>query len=66
MGAGKIPCKAGRSPEITGYIGKSETFSKAVADFALRYADQTAADFTLLTAAEKSGRIKVADEKADH
>jgi uncharacterized protein (DUF2252 family) len=62
----KTHAKAGRSPEITGYIGKSGVFSKAVADFAIRYADQTEADFALLKVAEKNGRIKVAYDKVDH
>jgi uncharacterized protein (DUF2252 family) len=62
----KTHAKAGKSPEITGYIGKSDIFSKAIADFAIRYADQTEADFALLKNAEKDGRIKVAYGKVDH
>ena len=62
----KSHAKAGRSPEITGYIGESDVFSKAVADFAIRYADQTGADFALLKTAEKNGLIQVAYEKVDH
>lgn len=62
----KSHAKAGRSPEITGYIGKSVIFSKAVSEFALRYADQTEADFALFKNAEKNGRINVAYEKVDH
>lgn len=62
----KSHAKAGRSPEITGYVGKSNVFSTAVADFAVRYADQTETDFALLKIAEKNGRIKVAYGKVDH
>jgi uncharacterized protein (DUF2252 family) len=62
----KSHAKAGRSPEITGYIGKSNIFSNAVTDFAVRYADQTDSDFALLKNAEKNGRIKVAYGKSDH
>jgi hypothetical protein len=53
----KSHAKAGRSPEITGYIGKSEVFSKAVSEFAVQYADQTENDFALLKIAEKNKRI---------
>jgi uncharacterized protein (DUF2252 family) len=62
----KSHAKAGRSPEITGYIGKSDIFSKAIADFAVLYADQTGADFDLLKKAEKTGRIKASYDKVDH
>jgi uncharacterized protein (DUF2252 family) len=55
----KSHAKAGQSPEITGYIGKSNIFANAVADFAVKYADQTDKDFALLQKAEKTKRIKV-------
>jgi len=53
----KSHAKAGRAPEITGYIGKTDAFAGAVTEFALSYADRTEKDFELLQAAEKSGRI---------
>jgi uncharacterized protein (DUF2252 family) len=59
----KSHAKAGRSPEITGYIGKTEVFAKAVADFAVHYANQTEKDFALLQLAEKNKRIVVSHEK---
>jgi uncharacterized protein (DUF2252 family) len=55
----KSHAKAGQSPEIAGYIGKSNIFANAVADFAVKYADQTEKDFVLLQKAEKTKRIKV-------
>lgn len=58
----KSHAKAGRSPEIAGYIGKSEIFAEAVADFAVQYADQTEKDFALLKKAEKEKRIIVSSE----
>ncbi|WP_030725628.1 DUF2252 domain-containing protein [Streptomyces sp. NRRL S-237] len=42
---------------IAGYLGGGDTFDRAVADFALRYADRTLADHALLTAAVADGRI---------
>ncbi|MCX4803806.1 DUF2252 domain-containing protein [Streptomyces sp. NPDC058682] len=42
---------------IAGYLGGADTFDRAVAGFALRYADRTRADHALLTAAVADGRI---------
>ncbi|MFI8389448.1 DUF2252 domain-containing protein [Streptomyces sp. NPDC085540] len=42
---------------ISGYLGGADTFDRAVAGFALRYADRTRADHALLTAAVADGRI---------
>ncbi|HEY4937338.1 MAG TPA: DUF2252 domain-containing protein [Puia sp.] len=53
----KSHAKAGRSPEITGYIGKTDDFADAVSEFAVQYADQTEKDFELLKTAEKDKRI---------
>jgi uncharacterized protein (DUF2252 family) len=61
----KSHAKAGTAPEITGYIGKSDVFSKAVSDFSVRYADQTEQDFALLKKAEIDKRIAVIIDKAE-
>jgi hypothetical protein len=53
----KSHAKAGRSPEITGYIGQNEVFSKAITEFAVHYADLTEKDHALLQVAEKEKRI---------
>jgi len=53
----KSHAKAGMAPEITGYVGQSEVFANAVADFAVLYANQTEKDFKLLKAAEQENRI---------
>jgi uncharacterized protein (DUF2252 family) len=58
----KSHAKAGKSPEISGYIGKSEAFTQAVTDFAVQYADLTEKDFALLKKAEKDKRIRVTYE----
>jgi len=60
----KSHAKAGRSPEITGYIGKTDVFAKAVSDFALQYADRTEKDYDLLKKAAKNKRIKVKYESS--
>jgi uncharacterized protein (DUF2252 family) len=45
---------------IGAYLGKSDAFDQAVADFAADYADQNERDHATLAAAVKSGRIKAA------
>jgi len=53
----KSHAKAGRAPEISGYLGKSDVFATAVTEFAEKYADRTEKDFELLKKAEKEKRI---------
>jgi uncharacterized protein (DUF2252 family) len=43
---------------IAAYLGKSDTFDNAIADFAEAYADQNERDHAELTAAAASGRIE--------
>jgi hypothetical protein len=44
--------------------GKSEELDEAMVRFAFAYADQTEKDYSALTIAAKSGRIKVAGTTA--
>ncbi len=41
----KSHAKSGMSPEIAGYIGKSDVFAQAITDFAVGYADQAEKDY---------------------
>ena len=43
---------------IASYLGRSDRFEQAVAEFAETYADQNESDFHELEAAERTGRIK--------
>jgi uncharacterized protein (DUF2252 family) len=52
--------RSGDRVEIAGYLGKSERFDRAIADFARAYADQTERDHAALCAAVKSGRLPAA------
>jgi uncharacterized protein (DUF2252 family) len=54
--------KSGDPTTIGGYLGKSDSFDKAAAAFALAYADQTERDWRALQRAVRSGRIKAVDE----
>ncbi len=44
---------------ISAYMGKGETFDRAIAEFAEAYADQNEADYEALLAAERAGLIEV-------
>jgi uncharacterized protein (DUF2252 family) len=49
--------RSGDRVQIAAYLGKSERFDGAIADFAEAYGDQTEQDHVALCAAVKSGRI---------
>src|SRR5215216_1748244 len=49
--------RSGDRVSIAAYLGKSERFDGAIADFAEAYADQTERDHAALCAAVKSGRV---------
>ncbi|EEA03861.1 conserved hypothetical protein [Burkholderia sp. H160] len=51
--------KAGDPALLNGYVGKSDAFDEAIVQFALAYAEQNEADWTVLKAAVKAGRIQV-------
>ncbi|MFL9935204.1 DUF2252 family protein [Paraburkholderia sp. RL18-103-BIB-C] len=44
---------------LSGYVGKSGAFDEAIEKFALAYAEQNEAGWTVLKAAVKAGRIQV-------
>jgi hypothetical protein len=44
--------------QISGYLGKKDTFDQAIADFAEAYADQTECDHAALLDAIKNGRVQ--------
>lgn len=54
--------RSGDPLQISGYLGKSDVFDKAVANFSTAYADQTDCDYEVLKKAVKSGRIEVTPE----
>ena len=49
--------RTGRAAMIAGYLGANEDFERAVADFAVAYADQNELDYQRLLAAISDGRI---------
>ena len=49
--------RSGDPVAISAYLGKSDKFDQAMADFAARYADQNERDYQAFLAAIKSGRL---------
>ncbi len=49
--------KGGDAAMLSGYLGSSDAFDKALAQFALTYADQNQRDYETLIEAVKSGRV---------
>ncbi len=50
---------SGDPARLAGYLGKKPKFDAAVGEFALRYADQNAADYHAYTAAVRDGGLEV-------
>jgi uncharacterized protein (DUF2252 family) len=53
--------RSGDRIAIASYLGKSDTFDKAIAGFAETYADQNERDYEALKAAADAGKIEVAE-----
>ncbi len=51
--------RSGDPAQISGYLGRGDSFERAIADFAEKYADQTGQDHAALVAEVQSGRIPV-------
>ncbi|MGH8701468.1 MAG: DUF2252 family protein, partial [Burkholderiales bacterium] len=54
--------RSGESARISGYLGKSDKFDEAIADFSAAYADQGERDHAALVKAVRAGKLKVAIE----
>jgi uncharacterized protein (DUF2252 family) len=52
--------RTGRATMISGYLGISENFDHAIADFAIAYADQNEQDYQRLRQAVSAGRVQAA------
>jgi uncharacterized protein (DUF2252 family) len=57
----KAHARTGDAAAIAGYCGNSSKLDKAIAQFALAYAEQTRLDHAALRAAIKSGKLKAPD-----
>jgi hypothetical protein len=55
--------RAGDALELSGYMGDDSEFEKAIAEFAIAYADQTTRDWQAFRDAIKAGRISAAEPR---
>ena len=55
--------RSGDPAVISGYMGKSDVFDKAVATFAVAYADQNERDHAALKRAIRDGKVKAVSEE---
>ncbi|MEC4748486.1 DUF2252 domain-containing protein [Methylomicrobium sp. Wu6] len=55
--------RSGDASTISGYLGKTDKFDRAIGEFSLAYADQTRRDHAALVKAVNSGRIKTIIEE---
>jgi hypothetical protein len=51
--------RSGEPATIRGYLGKSDVFDQAVADFAIAYGDQSERDHETLMKAVRAGKLEV-------
>lgn len=51
--------RSGEPAQISGYLGKSEKFDKAIAAFAVAYADQSERDHDMMLQAVRAGTLEV-------
>jgi hypothetical protein len=51
--------RSGEASKISGYLGKSDRFDEAIADFSVAYADQSERDHNLLRKAVRAGRLEI-------
>jgi len=55
--------RGGDAALLSGYLGKSDTFDKALAAFSIAYADQNEKDHAALRRAVRAGKIKAKFER---
>ncbi len=56
--------RSGDAVALSGYMGDDSDFDKAIAEFAMVYADQTEHDWRALLEAIKAGRISAEEQHA--
>jgi uncharacterized protein (DUF2252 family) len=57
--------RSGYSATLSGYMGKSDRFDKAIAAFSIAYADQAEKDHAALKRAIRDGKVKAVFERAN-
>jgi uncharacterized protein (DUF2252 family) len=62
MALARAHCRSGDPVLLSAYMGDSEAFEDAMADFATAYADQAERDHDAMVAAVRAGRIEIQSE----
>ena len=57
--------RSGSSAMLSGYMGRSDAFDKAVAAFSMAYADQNEKDHAALVRAIRQGKVKAVFEPVE-
>ena len=55
--AGARHARSGEPALISGYLGKADTFDRAIGDFAVAYADQVEHDYESFSKAVRDGKL---------
>jgi hypothetical protein len=55
--------RSGEPAKISGYMGKSDAFDKAIAEFSIAYADRSERDHEILMKAVRAGHLEVLIEQ---
>jgi hypothetical protein len=55
--------RSGEPALIAGYLGESDAFDRAIADFSVAYADQSEKDHEALTKAVRAGKLEAVIER---
>jgi thiamine monophosphate kinase len=56
--------RSGDSVMLSGYMGKSDAFDRAISAFSIAYADQNESDHAALERAVKQGKVQAVFEEA--
>ena len=51
--------RCGEPAKISGYLGRSDTFDRTIADFSIAYADQSERDHEVLSKAVRAGKVEL-------
>jgi Uncharacterized protein conserved in bacteria (DUF2252) len=62
MALARAHCRSGDPVLLSAYMGDSEAFEDAMADFAAAYADQAERDHEAMVAAVRAGRLEIRSE----
>jgi hypothetical protein len=57
--------RSGEPAAISGYLGKADTFDRAIAAFAIAYADQVERDYEAFSRVVREGKLEARSDNED-